>query len=51
MPPQGGCRSATRRAAARDLAARKITVNVLQPGSIESDMNPASGAFAEPKRH
>src|SRR5947209_5097406 len=33
--------------AARDLAARKITVNVLQPGSIESDMNPASGAFAE----
>ena len=25
----------------------KIAVNVLQPGSIESDMNPAIGAFAE----
>ena len=36
--------------AARDLAARKITVNVLQPGSIESDMNPASGAFAEAQK-
>jgi NAD(P)-dependent dehydrogenase (short-subunit alcohol dehydrogenase family) len=36
--------------AARDLAARKITVNVLQPGSIESDMNPASGAFAESQK-
>lgn len=33
--------------AARDLAARKITVNVLQPGSIDSDMNPASGTFAD----
>ena len=36
--------------AARDLAPRKITVNVLQPGSIESDMNPASGAFAEAQK-
>jgi hypothetical protein len=25
-------------------------VNVLQPGSIESDVNPASGAFAEAQK-
>lgn len=33
--------------AARDLAKRKITVNVVQPGPIETDMNPATGSFAE----
>ena len=32
--------------AARDLAPRKITVNVLQPGSIATDMNPDAGDFA-----
>lgn len=32
---------------ARDLGARKITVNVVQPGAIDTDMNPASGDFAE----
>jgi NAD(P)-dependent dehydrogenase (short-subunit alcohol dehydrogenase family) len=36
--------------AARDLAPRKITVNVLQPGSIDSDMNPATGPFAEAQK-
>lgn len=36
--------------AARDLAARKITVNVLQPGSIDSDMNPARGASADAQK-
>jgi len=32
--------------AARDLAPRKITVNVVQPGPIETDMNPDKGDFA-----
>ena len=31
---------------ARDLASRNITVNVVQPGAIDTDMNPADGAFA-----
>jgi NAD(P)-dependent dehydrogenase (short-subunit alcohol dehydrogenase family) len=29
---------------ARDLAGRDITVNVLQPGFIDTDMNPGDGA-------
>jgi 3-oxoacyl-[acyl-carrier protein] reductase len=33
--------------AARDLGKRKITVNLVQPGPIETDMNPATGTFAE----
>jgi NAD(P)-dependent dehydrogenase (short-subunit alcohol dehydrogenase family) len=36
--------------AARDLAARKITVNVLQPGSIATDMNPDEGASADAQK-
>lgn len=36
--------------AARDLAPRKITVNVIQSGSIATDMNPADGAFAEAQK-
>lgn len=31
---------------ARDLAARNILVNVIQPGPVDTDMNPASGDFA-----
>lgn len=33
---------------ARDLASRAITVNVIQPGAVDTDMNPADGDFAEP---
>ncbi len=37
--------------AARDLGPRGITVNVLQPGSIDTDMNPKDGgAFADAQR-
>ncbi|MFZ5731982.1 MAG: SDR family NAD(P)-dependent oxidoreductase [Pseudomonadota bacterium] len=36
--------------AARDLGPRGITVNVLQPGSINTDMNPENGDFAEAQR-
>jgi 3-oxoacyl-[acyl-carrier protein] reductase len=36
--------------AARDLGPRGITVNVLQPGSIATDMNPEDGPFAEVQR-
>lgn len=36
--------------AARDLGLRGITVNVLQPGSINTDMNPENGDFAEAQR-
>jgi 3-oxoacyl-[acyl-carrier protein] reductase len=32
---------------ARDLGDRKITVNIIQPGPIDTDMNPANSAFAE----
>jgi 3-oxoacyl-[acyl-carrier protein] reductase len=38
------------RAWARDLAARAITVNVVQPGPIETEMNPDSGDFADMER-
>jgi 3-oxoacyl-[acyl-carrier protein] reductase len=31
---------------ARDLGGRKITVNIIQPGLIDTDMNPADGAFS-----
>ncbi len=31
---------------ARDLGPKGITVNVVQPGPIDTDMNPADGAFA-----
>jgi 3-oxoacyl-[acyl-carrier protein] reductase len=32
---------------ARDLAKRNITVNVVQPGAVDTDMNPEDGAFAD----
>ena len=32
--------------AARDLARRNITVNVVQPGAVDTDMNPANSDFA-----
>ncbi|WP_337268083.1 SDR family oxidoreductase [Oryzifoliimicrobium ureilyticus] len=32
---------------ARDLGSRGITVNVIQPGAINTDMNPQDGPFAE----
>ncbi|MEM9955033.1 MAG: 3-oxoacyl-ACP reductase family protein [Chloroflexota bacterium] len=32
---------------ARDLGERKITVNAVQPGPIDTDMNPADGDFGE----
>ncbi|MFE0131100.1 SDR family oxidoreductase [Streptomyces sp. NPDC059037] len=35
---------------ARELADRGITVNVVHPGAIDTDMNPADGPFAAPQR-
>jgi 3-oxoacyl-[acyl-carrier protein] reductase len=35
---------------ARDLGPRGITVNNVQPGPIDTDMNPASGSFADTLR-
>lgn len=35
---------------ARDLGAREINVNVVHPGSTDTDMNPAAGEMAEPQR-
>jgi 3-oxoacyl-[acyl-carrier protein] reductase len=32
---------------AKDLAARNILVNTVQPGPVDTDMNPASGEFAQ----
>ncbi|GAA0940166.1 SDR family NAD(P)-dependent oxidoreductase [Nonomuraea longicatena] len=36
--------------AARDLGPRQITVNVLQPGAVATDMNPPTGEFADAQR-
>ena len=50
-PPPRLRSSATRKGASRDLGPRGITVNVLQPGSIDTDMNPKDGGdFAEAQR-
>jgi 3-oxoacyl-[acyl-carrier protein] reductase len=38
------------RGAARDLGPRGITVNLVQPGPIDTDMNPADGPWAEAGR-
>jgi 3-oxoacyl-[acyl-carrier protein] reductase len=35
------------RGLARDLGSRGITVNNVQPGPVDTDMNPANGPFAE----
>ena len=55
--PQVGIYSATKfaingftRAWARDLGPRGITVNAVQPGPIDTDMNPATGKSAEYQR-
>lgn len=32
---------------ARDLGSRQITVNIVQPGLIDTDMNPSNGPFSE----
>ncbi len=34
---------------ARDLGPRGITINLVQPGPTDTDMNPADGPFAEPQ--
>lgn len=36
--------------AARDVGPRGITVNVVQPGSVATDMNPSDGPFADVQR-
>jgi 3-oxoacyl-[acyl-carrier protein] reductase len=38
------------RGLARELGSRDITVNLVQPGSTDTDMNPANGEFAEFQR-
>ncbi|MGP0065531.1 MAG: SDR family NAD(P)-dependent oxidoreductase [Isosphaeraceae bacterium] len=55
--PRVGIYSATKfaingftRAWARDLGPKGITVNAIQPGPIDTDMNPADGQFAEHQR-
>jgi 3-oxoacyl-[acyl-carrier protein] reductase len=34
---------------AREVGARGITVNTIQPGPIDTDLNPAAGDWAEPQ--
>jgi 3-oxoacyl-[acyl-carrier protein] reductase len=58
MPFQGGSVYALSKGAvasftkglARDLGPRGITVNNVQPGPVDTDMNPATGAFADTLR-
>jgi 3-oxoacyl-[acyl-carrier protein] reductase len=58
MPFAGGAPYAMSKAAlvglakglARDLGPRGITVNTVQPGPVDTDMNPADGPFAEQLR-
>jgi 3-oxoacyl-[acyl-carrier protein] reductase len=58
MPFEGGAAYAMSKAAliglvkglARDLGPRGITVNNVQPGPIDTDMNPADGGFADTLR-
>ncbi|MEJ6481768.1 3-oxoacyl-ACP reductase family protein [Nostoc punctiforme UO1] len=46
--PTAGCANASfTRGLARDLGPRGITVNNIQPGPIDTDMNPAEGPFAD----
>jgi 3-oxoacyl-[acyl-carrier protein] reductase len=58
MPFPGGSAYAMSKAAlvglvkglARDLGPRGITVNNVQPGPVDTDMNPATGSFADSLR-
>ena len=58
MPFAGGAVYAMTKAAlvglakglARDLGPRGITVNNIQPGPVDTDMNPAEGGFADTLR-
>ncbi|MFD4629024.1 3-oxoacyl-ACP reductase family protein [Streptomyces sp. NPDC058284] len=55
VPGPGGTLYATSKAAliglnkalARELGGRRITANLVQPGPIDTDMNPADGPFAD----
>ena len=55
MPITGGSAYGASKAAvaglvrgwARDLGPRRITANVVQPGPVDTDLNPANGPFAE----
>src|SRR5262249_55419052 len=55
MPFAGGAVYAMTKAAvagltrglARDLGPRRITVNNVQPGPVDTDLNPATGPFAD----
>jgi 3-oxoacyl-[acyl-carrier protein] reductase len=45
-----GAVSSYTRGLARDFGPRGITVNAIQPGPIDTDMNPANGAFGDVQR-
>lgn len=56
MTPGLVCYSATKGAVkmfvqglSREVGSRGITVNNVQPGPIDTDLNPASGAWAQPQ--
>ncbi|MGH4032995.1 SDR family NAD(P)-dependent oxidoreductase [Actinomycetota bacterium Odt1-20B] len=38
------------KALARELGGRGITVNLVHPGAVDTDMNPADGPYAEPQK-
>jgi 3-oxoacyl-[acyl-carrier protein] reductase len=42
--------SAFTKALAREVGPKEVTVNLVQPGSIDTDMNPANGPFGDTLR-
>ena len=47
LAQDGAAVSGLTRGLARDLGPQGITINNVQPGPVETDMNPADGPFAE----
>jgi hypothetical protein len=50
LPPSSPCQEIFTQALSRELGSRGITVNNVQPGPIDTDLNPAKGEWATPQK-
>jgi 3-oxoacyl-[acyl-carrier protein] reductase len=50
LVPYAGTKGAVTQALAREIGSRGITVNNVQPGPIDTELNPASGDWAVPQK-